>query len=141
VLTTCQPSTVWCSRERLPAAAAQSAKVRQSCSATDYYYYICAPHFPQFGSKLLIQTMFLSTPNVIANARHVSHDNCAVLGMLKKLKAISGVGGCGNKKYSRVFGGFCGGSGGVCVLREPGVRRSVSCLFFGSLISPPAIDY
>jgi hypothetical protein len=39
VLTTCQPSTVWCSRERLPAAAAQSAKVHQSCSATDYYYY------------------------------------------------------------------------------------------------------
>jgi hypothetical protein len=35
VLTTCQPSTVWCSRERLPAAAAQPAKVRQSCSATD----------------------------------------------------------------------------------------------------------
>jgi hypothetical protein len=27
-------STVWCSRERLPAAAAQPAKVRQSCSAT-----------------------------------------------------------------------------------------------------------
>jgi hypothetical protein len=26
VLTTCQPSTVWCSRERLPAAAAQPAK-------------------------------------------------------------------------------------------------------------------
>jgi hypothetical protein len=39
VLTTCQPSTVWCSRERLPAAATQPAKVRQSCSATDYYYY------------------------------------------------------------------------------------------------------
>jgi hypothetical protein len=38
VLTTCQPSTVWCSRERLPAAAAQPAKARQSCSATDYYY-------------------------------------------------------------------------------------------------------
>jgi hypothetical protein len=34
-----QPSTVWCSRERLPAAAAKPAKVRQSCSATDYYYY------------------------------------------------------------------------------------------------------
>jgi hypothetical protein len=34
-LTTCQPSTVWCSRERLPAAAAQPAKVRQSYSATD----------------------------------------------------------------------------------------------------------
>jgi hypothetical protein len=36
VLTTCQPSTVWCSRERLPASAAQPAKVRQSCSATDF---------------------------------------------------------------------------------------------------------
>jgi hypothetical protein len=40
VLTKCKPSTVWCSRERLPAAAAQPAKVRQSCSATDYYYYV-----------------------------------------------------------------------------------------------------
>jgi hypothetical protein len=39
VLTTCQPSTVWCSRERLPAAAAQPVKARESCSATDYYYY------------------------------------------------------------------------------------------------------
>jgi hypothetical protein len=38
VLTTCQPSTVWCSRERLPAAAAQPAKVRQSCSATDFNF-------------------------------------------------------------------------------------------------------
>jgi hypothetical protein len=28
------------SRERLPAAAAQPAKVRQSCSATDYYIII-----------------------------------------------------------------------------------------------------
>jgi hypothetical protein len=26
LLTTCQPSTVWCSRERLPAAAAQLAQ-------------------------------------------------------------------------------------------------------------------
>jgi hypothetical protein len=39
VLTTCQPSTVWCSRERLPAAAAQPAKVRQSCSATDLFFF------------------------------------------------------------------------------------------------------
>jgi hypothetical protein len=44
VLTTCQPSTVWCSRERLPAAAAQPAKVRQSCSATDYYYLLLQIH-------------------------------------------------------------------------------------------------
>jgi hypothetical protein len=40
VLTTCQPSTVWCSGERLPAAAAQPAKVRQSCSATDLFIYL-----------------------------------------------------------------------------------------------------
>jgi hypothetical protein len=40
---TCQPSTVWCSRERLPAAAAQPAKVRQSCSATDYTVNIIPP--------------------------------------------------------------------------------------------------
>jgi hypothetical protein len=38
VLTTCQPCTVWCSRERLPVAAAQPAKVRQSCSATDSFH-------------------------------------------------------------------------------------------------------
>jgi hypothetical protein len=37
VLITCQPSTVWCSRERLPVAAARPAKVRQSCSATDLF--------------------------------------------------------------------------------------------------------
>jgi hypothetical protein len=48
VLTTCQPSTVWCSRERLPAAAAQPAKVRQSCSASDlfiiyYGYHVFSP--------------------------------------------------------------------------------------------------
>jgi hypothetical protein len=43
VLTTCQPSTVWCSRERLPAAAAQPAKVRQSCSATDLFIYLGLP--------------------------------------------------------------------------------------------------
>jgi hypothetical protein len=52
VQTTCQPSTVWCSRERLPAAAAQPAKVRQSCSATDYYFYIKNPQvveFPDFS--------------------------------------------------------------------------------------------
>jgi hypothetical protein len=39
VLTTCEASTVWCSRERLPAAAAQPAKVHQSCSTTEDYYY------------------------------------------------------------------------------------------------------
>jgi hypothetical protein len=38
VLTPCQPSTVWCSRERLPAAAAQPAKVRQSCRTTDLFF-------------------------------------------------------------------------------------------------------
>jgi hypothetical protein len=38
VLTACQASTVWCSRERLPAAAAQPVKVHQSCSATDLLF-------------------------------------------------------------------------------------------------------
>jgi hypothetical protein len=33
----CQPSTVWCSRERLSAAVAQPTKVCQSCSATDLF--------------------------------------------------------------------------------------------------------
>jgi hypothetical protein len=47
VLTTCQPSTVWYSRERLPAAAAQPAKVRQSCSATD----IASPCHPETGTS------------------------------------------------------------------------------------------
>jgi hypothetical protein len=45
VLITCQPSTVWCSRERLPAAAAQPSKARQSCSASDYYYYFSSPEY------------------------------------------------------------------------------------------------
>jgi hypothetical protein len=45
VLTTCQPSTVWCSRERLPGAAAQPVKVHQSCSASDYYYYYYYYHY------------------------------------------------------------------------------------------------
>jgi hypothetical protein len=51
VLTTCQPSTVWCSPKRLPAAAAQPAKVRQSCSATDYYFEIVC--FKNKGLKAL----------------------------------------------------------------------------------------
>jgi hypothetical protein len=55
VLTTCQPSTVWCSRERLPAAATQPAKVRQSCSATDLKctkYEVCISlHSSLLGQK------------------------------------------------------------------------------------------
>jgi hypothetical protein len=46
VLTTCQPSTVWCSRERLPAAAAQPAKVRQSCSAKDFFLVLVKKYIP-----------------------------------------------------------------------------------------------
>jgi hypothetical protein len=56
VLTTCQPSTVWCSRERLPAAAAQPAKVRQSCSAKDYYYYKCISILPLMMASMLAET-------------------------------------------------------------------------------------
>jgi hypothetical protein len=50
VLTTCQPSTVWCSRERLSAAPAQPAKVRQSCSATDLFIYFFSLFYTSFGS-------------------------------------------------------------------------------------------
>jgi hypothetical protein len=38
VLTTCQPSTVWCSRERLPAAAAQPAQGSSEPVAPRIYY-------------------------------------------------------------------------------------------------------
>jgi hypothetical protein len=38
VLTTCQPSTVWCSRERLPAAAAQPAQGSLEPVAPRIYY-------------------------------------------------------------------------------------------------------
>jgi hypothetical protein len=39
VLTTCQPSTVWCSRERLPAAAAQPAQGSSEPVAPQIYFY------------------------------------------------------------------------------------------------------
>jgi hypothetical protein len=58
VLSTCQPSTVWCSRERLPAAAAQPAKVRQSCSATDYYYYIITQTLLSKVAEMLTSSIF-----------------------------------------------------------------------------------
>jgi hypothetical protein len=51
VLTTCQPSTVWCSRERLPAAAAQQAKVRQSCGATDLFYFSIPKEILKYEAK------------------------------------------------------------------------------------------
>jgi hypothetical protein len=40
VLTTCQPSTVWCSRERLPAAAAQPAQGSSEPVAPRNYLFI-----------------------------------------------------------------------------------------------------
>jgi hypothetical protein len=40
VLTTCQPSTVWCSRERLPAAAAQPAQGSSDPVAPRIYFFI-----------------------------------------------------------------------------------------------------
>jgi hypothetical protein len=76
VLTTCQPSTVWCSRERLPAAAAQPAKVRQSCSATDYYYFLfilpvlppmSKPHYVMYKSDPRIKHAFVSR-KIVNNA-------------------------------------------------------------------------
>jgi hypothetical protein len=38
VLTTCQPSTVWCSRERLPAAALQPAQGSSEPVAPRIYF-------------------------------------------------------------------------------------------------------
>jgi hypothetical protein len=61
VLTTCQPSTVWCSRERLPAAAAQPAKVRQSCSATDLFIYVVILIFVCCCDKLFNKSVSFST--------------------------------------------------------------------------------
>jgi hypothetical protein len=63
VLTTCQPSTVWCSRERLPAAAAQSAKV-QSCSATDYYYYYYYYYYYLYTEKQITVGNFRQVPKL-----------------------------------------------------------------------------
>jgi hypothetical protein len=40
VLTTCQPSTVWCSRERLPAATAQPAQGSSEPVAPRIYLFI-----------------------------------------------------------------------------------------------------
>jgi hypothetical protein len=40
VLTTCQPSTIWCSRERLPAAAAQLAQGSSEPEAPRTYLFI-----------------------------------------------------------------------------------------------------
>jgi hypothetical protein len=45
---------VWCSREILPAAAAQPAKARQSCSATDLYIYIVK------NGQLLLRYVFVN---------------------------------------------------------------------------------
>jgi hypothetical protein len=39
VLTTCQPSTVWCSRETLPAAAAQPAQGSSESVAPRIYFF------------------------------------------------------------------------------------------------------
>jgi hypothetical protein len=78
VLTTCQPSTVWFSRERLPAAAAQPAKVRQSCSATDYYYYYASLYVNSLTTEeyhcylalFLTQTKLLEIISVDTDVRY-----------------------------------------------------------------------
>jgi hypothetical protein len=69
VLTTCQPSTVWCSRERLPAAAAQPAKVRQSCSTTEFLLKFYSLFHTRGGdSRYRIRTwsMYWQFPSVVA---------------------------------------------------------------------------
>jgi hypothetical protein len=46
-----------------------------------------------------------------------------------QFKLSSEGGDSGSKKYKRGCGGVYGGSGGVCVWQESGVRRSVFCWF------------
>jgi hypothetical protein len=64
VLTTCQPSTVWCSRERLPAAAAQPAQGSSEPVAPGIYLFILKQNFKenniQFGYFLVSRSCSLT---------------------------------------------------------------------------------
>jgi hypothetical protein len=73
LLTTCQPSTVWCSRERLPVAAAQ---VRQSCSATDYYYFSYSFSL-RYSGKRFSQKVAGSGDSVFRNLPNIGLGQCS----------------------------------------------------------------
>jgi hypothetical protein len=68
VLTTCQPSTVWCSRERLPAATAQPAQGSSEPVApriiiiiTHYYSFRVHDKFERKKSRnIVVGCFFLS---------------------------------------------------------------------------------
>jgi hypothetical protein len=51
VLTTCQPSTVWCSRERLPAAAAQPAQGSSEPVVPRIYLFNLEEHVLIYGER------------------------------------------------------------------------------------------
>jgi hypothetical protein len=86
VLTTCQPSTVWCSRERLPAAAAQPAKVRQSCSATGFIYLFLWREHSKEGVNERKKNNNNNNNNIeISNSHGVEHGNVCLLECRTKL--------------------------------------------------------
>jgi hypothetical protein len=54
VLTTCQPSTVWCSRERLPAAAAQPAQGSSEPVAPRIIIIVCGKGYKSSSCEIMI---------------------------------------------------------------------------------------
>jgi hypothetical protein len=84
-------------------------------------------HFTSIHILLLLLLLKLSTNNIIANIRHAWLYECAVCAMRKKLKLSSEDGDSGRKKSKEAMVAPMVGSGGVCVWRESGVRRSGLC--------------
>jgi hypothetical protein len=72
VLTTCQPSTVWCSRERLPAAAAQPAQGSSEPVAPRIYFiyfYQNAVYVHKHVAKIIEIYRYLCNINQISNIK------------------------------------------------------------------------
>jgi hypothetical protein len=67
VLTTCQPSTVWCSRERLPAAAAQPAQGSSEPVAPRIYFFC-----PTYVNQKLEKSKDMQLTQSSWNARSTS---------------------------------------------------------------------
>jgi hypothetical protein len=68
----------------------------------------------------------LFTPNIIANVRHACLDECAVRAKRQKLKVLT-TATLAARNANEALVARMVGSGGVCVWRESGVRRSVLC--------------
>jgi hypothetical protein len=68
VLTTCQPSTVWCSRERLPAAAAQPAQGSSELKRHGllYYYYKLLAVRIGYRGLCVVQSCYQTSGRVVS---------------------------------------------------------------------------